>query len=104
MDLTKTDIKQTIQSTMSDLGLGRGWKKFYALRDGEGNRLHDLSLDAVGTVEPGQVIDVEATIQGRYGPTEQDWVAFWIGEDKIWASKNAICKDDLSEETLVFQR
>lgn len=105
MDLTKTDIKRTIQGHMADMGMGQGWKKFYALRDGDsGDRLHDLSLDAVGTVEAGQVIDVEATIQGRYGPTKQDWVAFWIGESRIWAKRNAISREDLSDDTLIFSR
>ncbi|MCS3859028.1 hypothetical protein GGP89_002420 [Salinibacter ruber] len=105
MNLTKTDIKRTIQSTMSDFGLGRGWKKFYSLRDGDsGERLHDFDLDNADTVEAGQVIDVEATVSGRFAPTKQDWVQFWIGESKIWASRNAIKKSDLSDDTLVFRR
>jgi hypothetical protein len=106
MDLTKTDIKRTIQRHMAELGMGRGWKKFYALRDGDsGDRLHDFHLDSAGNVEPGQIIDVEASNRGPRGRMiKQDWVEFWIGESRIWAKRNSISREDLSDDTLIFSR
>lgn len=106
MDLTKTDIKRAIQRHLADSGLGRGWKKHYSLRDGKSARrlcdLHDLDA-ASDTASPGQVIDVEAVVTTKYS-VKQEWIQFWIGEGKIWASRNEINDESLSDETLIFER
>ena len=108
MDLTKTDIKRTIQGHLSSAGVGRGWKKYYTLRDGKsGDRicaLHDLDM-AGKTAEPGQVIDAEAVTKDQGGTvTQQDWYEFWVGEDKIWARRDQIKEEHLGEDTLIFER
>jgi hypothetical protein len=106
MELTKTNIKRTIQSTNSAHGLGRGYRHFYSLRSGDGDRIRDAELDEVSeNVEPGQIICVEALNRTPSGFTvDQAWIEYYIGESRIWAQRPAIKEEQLCEGLLVFER
>jgi hypothetical protein len=105
MQLTKTDIKRTIQSEMAERGYGRGWKKNYTLRESEGRLrdLHDVDT-AAEVIMPGQIIDVEAVTSNGIIVSKQRWVEFWVGEDRIWAREDAIEKKHLNDDHLIFER
>jgi hypothetical protein len=108
MDLTKTDIKRAVQRHMARVNRGRGWKKYYVLRDGE-SQSRITPVETIGAVaeavRKGQVIDIEAVIEDSSGlAIRQDWIAFWIGTRRIWAKRNAIEGGDRSEDTLIFEK